>query len=117
MKDFNIELVKECLEELASISSQKRLWLAEEGASEYSSFNEVYSQLFEDSALYEVLQTGHLGLSDRVANLLEQLEVQMLNFDDEKPPLDVILSSEMEEIRALSSSILQEPPFKKPSKS
>lgn len=108
MKIF-IANLKTCLRELADINFQRRAWFAGDGT-EISSFDELISQLFDDTGLSDVIDDPSLQeiVGRAAADRLRDLDRAISEIDSDLPPAELILLPEMARIRELAQQALEE---------
>ena len=101
--------LKACLEQLADINFQRRVWLAEDGP-EISSFDELIMQLFDDTGLSDVIDDPSLQdiVGRAAAARLRALDRAVSEIDSDIPPAKFISLPEMARIRELARQALEE---------
>lgn len=101
--------LKKCLREHADINFQRRAWFAGDGT-EISSFDELISQLFDETGLSDVIDDPSLQdiVGKAAAARLRDLDRAVSEVDSDLPLAEFILLPEMARIRELAQQALEE---------
>ena len=93
------------LNELATISEQKRLWLSDgAGGKEVGSFTEACCSIFDDLTVGDLLKQRRLhgATSNKFASLMSRLSILLDSIDETLAPQDIIALQEMNSVRELA---------------
>jgi len=105
---LDVEKLKATLQELADIQFQNRTWLSANGK-EISSFSELISQIFDDTGLAHLLQSGlpEQTLDSEAIKALRELDASISNVDQSLPPFTLIHTPEMRSVRRCAADALR----------
>jgi hypothetical protein len=99
--------VRDVLEEWASESEQRRLWLSDgSNGSEVSSFVEACEGLFTDTGLGRELDRRRTVFNFQADALLVELAVALSKIDANRRPSEIIADGNMEAVRLLAGRLL-----------
>lgn len=105
MSRVYVSRILECLRELADKAYQQRIWTASSGP-EISSFTEAVCQLFDDSGLGDELDKSRTVFSAMIDARLRVLGDELVAFDDNRAPSEIIEDPKMEKLRVLARELL-----------
>ena len=100
--------IEQCLKELADLKFQERVWVRGEGP-EVSSYTEVVCQLFDDTALRDLLEAKKEKplLSDELDSILLDLSKVVDSIDYRMDVNDILNHPEWPNVRRLASEALR----------
>ena len=99
--------VRDVLEEWASESEQRRLWLSDgANGSEVSSFAEARECLFTDTGLACELDKRRTVFNSQANALLVELDAALSKIDGDRRPSEIIADGKMEAVRLLAGRLL-----------
>jgi|APFEC2959095171_1045051.scaffolds.fasta_scaffold09428_1 hypothetical protein len=99
--------VRDVLQEWASESEQRRLWLSDgANGSEISSFIEAREGLFTDTGLGSELDKRRTVFNVQADALLVELDTVLSKIDAYRRPNEIIADDKMEAVRVLADRLL-----------
>jgi len=107
MSQVLTEVVVEALCELADEELQRRLWTAAQGP-EVGSFVEAASRLLDDSGLGDALDGGTEVFGEPADGTLIELAERLMRIDGIREPALVLADPQMEEVRRLAATALNQ---------
>jgi hypothetical protein len=101
----NVNLLREGLEELASLPLQRQLWLSAESP---CSFVEAVCQTYDDSGLSDAIDSPATveALGADAVRLLQELSRALKRVDDTLSEDELIVSEPMDRVRELAAAAL-----------
>lgn len=105
---INRDVLRWCLEELASREEQERLWLGR-SQSEMSSFEEAVCGVFDDSGLTRTIESGYLekNYSNQFCRKVNALHLAIHSMPEKLRPQEIIDHPGMEKVRILAREMLE----------
>jgi hypothetical protein len=105
---INRDVLRWCIEELASRDEQERLWLGR-SQNEMSSFEEAVCGVFDDSGLTRAFESGYLekNYSDEFCGKVNELHRAIHSVPEKLRPQEIIDHPRMEKIRILAREMLE----------
>lgn len=103
------EEIIEGLLQFANQEEQRRLWMGkgQERWTEFSTFDQAYCELFEDSALEVILYSRRTAFDKDVDTMLRKLDGLIKSIDTDQDVEDIIADPKMTIVRAVASTALE----------
>ena len=103
------EEIIEGLLQFANQEEQRRLWMGkgQERWTEFSTFDQAYCELFEDSALEVILYSRRTAFDKDVDTMLRKLDGLIKSIDTDQDVEDIIADPKMTIVRAVASIALE----------